>query len=259
MAFMDHLYGKPDQAMRLLDNSATIAKEYKNDLIYAGSHFLKAYICLDIGQYEKALIHYDTFLNIALTEPTIDKDDDLNAYYFFKGLVQLKLSRLDSARNYAERIKSVSDDPGRDFNYNYLKREIQIASARESKDLDSVDPVIYQPLPVFVCPWILIYNLPFSRNSLAEAYHRFGMLDKAITEYERLITFDPASPNRYIANPRYHYYLGIIYQEKGMKEKAIEQYRKFLDLWQDADPVFTEPKDARKRLNALLVVSGQNG
>lgn len=255
IAFLYHIYGKSEQAMQTLDKSAAIATEYKNELYQMGSDFLKAFIYYDLGQYEKAQDHYLAFFKIVLIETTTDKDDDLSAYNYFKGLTHLRLNRLDSALYFAERIKMGHENPDKDFKYNYLIREVEIASAQQSVELDSITPEMVQPLPTFVSPWVLIYNLPFRRNSLAEAYHRFGMLDKAITEYEHLITFDPASQDRYMINPRYHYYLGILYQEKGLKEKAAEQFRKFLDLWQDADPNFTETADARKRLERITINS----
>lgn len=37
----------------------------------------------------------------------------------------------------------------------------------------------------------------------------------------------------------------------GLRSKAIENYRRFLDLWKDADPIFPEVPDAKGRLAAL--------
>jgi hypothetical protein len=45
--------------------------------------------------------------------------------------------------------------------------------------------------------------------------------------------------------------LGKIHEEKGNATQAIENYEKFLTLWKDADPIFTEVPDAKKRLAGL--------
>jgi tetratricopeptide (TPR) repeat protein len=95
------------------------------------------------------------------------------------------------------------------------------------------------------------YNLPFLKDTLARAYKQKGDLDKAIAGYEKLIVFNPESPDRFLIHPLYHYRLAKLYKEKGWKGKAIDEYRKFLDLWKDADPGLPEVEDAKKRLADL--------
>jgi tetratricopeptide (TPR) repeat protein len=51
--------------------------------------------------------------------------------------------------------------------------------------------------------------------------------------------------------PRFYYNLGKLYEQKGMKDKARRHYRRFLDLWKDADPGIAEVEDAKARLTAL--------
>jgi tetratricopeptide (TPR) repeat protein len=76
-------------------------------------------------------------------------------------------------------------------------------------------------------------------------------LDRAIAEYERLITFDPDSRDRRLIHPKYHLELAKLYEEKDLSSKAIEQYEKFLELWKDADPGLVELENAKKRLASL--------
>jgi len=45
--------------------------------------------------------------------------------------------------------------------------------------------------------------------------------------------------------------LGKIYEQLGDKANAIENYKKFLDLWKDADPGMAAVEDAKERLAKL--------
>jgi len=98
---------------------------------------------------------------------------------------------------------------------------------------------------------IIFYNLPWSKDLLARAYIKKGYLDKAISEYERLINFDPAGKDRRIINPKYHYNVAMLYQQKGRKSKAVQHYRQFLEIWKNADKDLPEFIDAKERLRLL--------
>ena len=108
----------------------------------------------------------------------------------------------------------------------------------------------------------------YFRDLLARVYAQRGEVDKAISEYERLLKPDVSAdvvaseyerPMRpmgaadviYLIHPLYHYRLGLLYEKAGEVAKAKVQYQKFLDLWKNADPGQAEVEDARKRLAGL--------
>jgi tetratricopeptide (TPR) repeat protein len=91
---------------------------------------------------------------------------------------------------------------------------------------------------------VYYYNLPNLKDISARIYQRKGEFNKAIAEYERLITIDPGSKDRRFIYPKFHYRLAKLYQEKGLSAKAISQYEKFLDIWKDADKDLPELIDA---------------
>ena len=91
----------------------------------------------------------------------------------------------------------------------------------------------------------------FFADPLALAYFRAGDLEKARSEYEEItrMTF-----GRYYWGDIYaksFYMLGQVYEQMGKKKQARANYRKFLELWKNADPGRPEVEDAKKRLAAL--------
>jgi tetratricopeptide (TPR) repeat protein len=98
--------------------------------------------------------------------------------------------------------------------------------------------------------------LPTAAKSRLSRYLSLGLspkgdLGKAIIEYERLMTLDPESRDRFLIFPRFHYDLAKLYERKEWASKTIEHFERFLELWKDADPVFVELEDARNRLTEL--------
>ncbi len=86
---------------------------------------------------------------------------------------------------------------------------------------------------------------------LALAYYKTGNIDEAREHYEWITSLTWGRSGSGDIYAKSFYMLGKIYQEQGKKNKAIENYEKFLDLWKDADPGLTEVEDAKKQLAEL--------
>ena len=86
---------------------------------------------------------------------------------------------------------------------------------------------------------------------LGQAYYRSGDLEKARSAYEKILTLTTGRNSFGDIYAKSFYMLGKIAEQQGDKARAAENYRKFLDLWKDADPGLPEVDDARKRLAGL--------
>ncbi len=184
-----------------------------------------------------------------------EKRDYNNSYKLFNrnfelGLVELATGRLDSAKSRLEKVK-FDNDPWHNLHYNIFYSEVLLAQDSLKKAIyiqKAITPVFAGNLEV---QNLASLNVPFIKDVFARAYYKNGEIDKAIEEYERLITFDPNSWERFLIHPKYHYRLAKLYEEKGVTEKAIKEYKKFLDIWKDADKDLSELIDAKERYAKL--------
>jgi tetratricopeptide (TPR) repeat protein len=97
---------------------------------------------------------------------------------------------------------------------------------------------------------MLGHRLPYA-DLTARILAKKGDPAKAISEYERLLEPSGSMESMLFIHPLFHYRLGLLYEREGETAKAEAQYRRFLDLWKDADPGLPEVEDARKRLAGL--------
>jgi tetratricopeptide (TPR) repeat protein len=132
-----------------------------------------------------------------------------------------------------------------------LLSEIFLLQKEYSKCIELSKTITVVPLPNIYPSQTVFYNHPFQADQLARAYQLRGETDNAIAAYEGLITFDPRSESRRLINPLYRYRLGLLYEKKGLAEKAVEQYEKFVEVWKDAEEDRMELPDARSRLRRL--------
>jgi tetratricopeptide (TPR) repeat protein/DNA-binding winged helix-turn-helix (wHTH) protein len=88
------------------------------------------------------------------------------------------------------------------------------------------------------------WNIDTTVACLAQAYVALGRTDEAIAEYETLIKVNPNWPMA-------HYYLARAYEQKGERERAREEYDRFLQIWNRADSDIPEVIAARTQRASL--------
>jgi len=90
---------------------------------------------------------------------------------------------------------------------------------------------------------------------LGALYEQLNRPDSAISVYEEAITFQYDSPQYQDPDWRVPSMLRLaqLYEGRGDTDEAIEYYNRFVELWQDADPVL-QPivEDVRGRIAGLV-------
>jgi serine/threonine protein kinase/tetratricopeptide (TPR) repeat protein len=178
-------------------------------------------------------------------------------------LLEWKRGRIGSAGQKLDPIRllfsEMPDEKGEvaiqlEKNYRILQAEIRLSEGKVGQAIHFLENEFALHIPIIGPAYarvLTLYNFPQDQDVLAMANHRAGNLGKAIDEYKKLVTFDPASQDRRMHNPVYHYRLAKLYEQKGTKEEAKKEYARFLELWKDADPGLTELVDAKKRFAQL--------
>jgi tetratricopeptide (TPR) repeat protein len=180
-------------------------------------------------------------------------------FSFYFGLNDVKEDNLDTAKSRLAEIQALLPDidpDNREHILNYykiFKAELLLSQDSIEKALNISKGISPLQLPPISPRNLISYNLPFPllRDLLARAYHCYGNINKAIAEYENLITFNPESKERRLIHPTYYFKLAKLYEKNGQLVKAVEMYQKFLNIWKKADDELPEILDAKDRLNGL--------
>jgi len=260
-AFYNYLAGQYNLVRVNIDKSL-----YLGDSLYQSGESPNEVVCL---QYVLlAWLHYDLDeFDIGLkalhkAHDNLDKDRinyektnvivtaNLNLY---SGLVYLHNGNLDSAKIQLRHFQSMDTDSSMSYHSyvvyfsNFLNAEILTL---ESNYHDALTILRKSEIPK-VKDNFLRFTLPFRDDLMAKILLKMENPEAAIKEYERLTSHDLKVRGWRFIDPRYRYRLAKLYDQKGWPGKAIEQYKRFLKLWKDADPDHPEMIDAIRRLSTL--------
>jgi serine/threonine protein kinase len=167
---------------------------------------------------------------------------------YWKGRILAEMKSFDEARRTAEELKSVIDKGinAKELRYyEYILGLIEFGKRNYGRAAEFFASACGREGQVNFEGNALFFN------ALARALFESGDLGKARQEYEK-ITLQTAGRLAYgDIYAKSFYMLGKIAEQQGDEARAVENYRKFLDLWKDADPGLPEVEDAKKRLSSL--------
>jgi serine/threonine protein kinase/tetratricopeptide (TPR) repeat protein len=248
--------GKLNQSMKDIEKAQELFRSVGDERWIVLGDLLKGAILYDRHETTASRELFDKFFSYEI------KNNPLGSgkadWAFACGMLALAEARIPEARSKLKELDSLLLQISPRYITKILRNQREVLYAELFIAEDSVDEAVRviekagpPDLPNFNEESMFSYNAPSSRDVAARAYTKKGALDKAITEYEKIIKFDPNSNDRRFILPKYHHALAKLYEKQGLREKAVEQYNRLLILWKDADPDLPELKDAKLRLIKL--------
>jgi serine/threonine protein kinase/Tfp pilus assembly protein PilF len=183
-----------------------------------------------------------------------DGDSECKALYY-RGVIQVRQGNLEEARQSAEELRlTIESYPvkKRTRYYEGLQGLIALKQKDPARAKDYLQRAV--SLTGIDVGFMWFDNRPEFLENLAEACEQAGRWEEARKAYEGIMSIKSiflygAADTLILA--RSYYKLGKVLERLGDRAGAAARYRKFLDLWKNADPGLPEVEDAKKRLVGL--------
>jgi tetratricopeptide (TPR) repeat protein len=244
---LEHLYrtqGKFKEAENQVRLGIEQAKKMHHDGYLETFYFYLAYLKLRQKEFEPALesvTEAEKFNTIpVLLMYTLER----------KGWIYAEMGESDKALETARELKGmIEEGPYKKQikNYDFMMGIIQLKNKKYADAIHFFNSAV--SLLPYPCSWEL--DDGYYRYHLALAYYESGDLQRAREKFEELIHLIPGRSSWGDLYAQSYYLLGRIFEKQGDASKAAQHYEKFLDLWKDADPDFSEIEYAKTRLAEL--------
>jgi tetratricopeptide (TPR) repeat protein len=254
--FYDYFLGRLDRSLTGFLSLRSQAEKFKFGPGVALVDWITGFIYTDRGEFDKSRAAFQSWDDYVKANPSF-LVFNAAAHSISCGWTELKQGRLEAARAHLTEVENLlpglepADREETTFHWLLLGAEAALAGNSVEQAISAGEKMVFGIMSSVNTASMARYNIPFLKDVLARAYWKRGELDKAIAEYERLTTIDPKNRLRMLIHPLYHYRFGRVLDEKGDKDQARIEYRKFLEYWRDADPGLREVEDAKKRLAGL--------
>ncbi len=239
LAYIPEYQGKFNRALEILDENIAWEKKNLGEKAGTSNQHLKAAIYSEQGRWDQALAIMDKILETARRMHPDMKGDYLDLYI----QILARSSRIDQAEAVADSFKVIADEnPRMESDYEYALGTIQLARGRPEA---AVTYFLESDKKAAAYSFSIHYWL-------ARAYLENGQPEEAAGEFESLLR-QVSMWRLYwgIWAVESYYYLGRSYEEMGRNDKAMANYKTFLDIWKNADPGIKLLDEARTRLAQL--------
>ncbi len=277
--------GKLNAAKEQAHLAAEAANTFYDWRARKSSHYLMAYLeCLS-GNLEKALEEAeqacpcyeadDLIVDEKNKRKVANENDDIEClkYFHLRALINLEMGRMEEFERRVEEIKKLLDKGQLP---KLIRAYYHLLGLKElrGKNVDKAIDYFWKTLNQFPSSYenavdtdlVRYYDIDSAHYyySLAETYYQAGRYWTALELYEKVA---PNWEQRIMSGDIYarkFYRIAKIYDQgrrplgtpedqlKADKAQAVENYRKFLSLWKDADPIFAaDVENAKTRLAVL--------
>jgi serine/threonine protein kinase/predicted Zn-dependent protease len=231
-----------EQFKHVVEQAGILGKEWES-----GSYISLAYVLLRSGNPEKALKEYEEAWRIAVGCESLPLQ---RSALYFKGAAYIEMGAIDEAQRTADELRELIQQ-GMDKKqmrlYYLLLGNIELKRKNHAQAIKHFSDA----LALVSHGNLYGGDIALFIDSLALAYYQSGDLEKALGEYERIISLTTARMAYGDIYAKAYYMLGKIAEQQGENARARVQYQRFLGLWKDADPGQPEVEDAKNRVEKL--------